>query len=54
MADPIFLPPGLDLTVFMVPYNGGRLVRQGFTYVEFVEEPQRPDSPSSSSKQIRN
>jgi hypothetical protein len=40
MADPIFLPPGLDLAVFMAPYNGGRLARQGFTYVEYVEKPQ--------------
>ena len=39
VADPLFLPPGLDLTAFMVPYNGGRLVRQGFSYVEYVEDP---------------
>ncbi len=39
VADPVFLPPGLDLTAFMVPYSGGRLTRQGFSFVEYVEEP---------------
>lgn len=39
IADPVFLPDGLDLTVFIAPYAGGRLVRQGFTFVEYVEQP---------------
>ncbi len=40
IADPIFLPASLDLTAFVVPYSGGRLIGKGFTFVEYVEEPE--------------
>jgi hypothetical protein len=46
ILDPIWLPQGLDMTAIAIPYSGGRLLREGFQFVEYVE---REDSPGYSS-----
>jgi hypothetical protein len=37
ILDPIWLPHGLDLTVVAIPYSGGRLIREGFQFVEYIK-----------------
>jgi hypothetical protein len=42
ILDPIWLPRGLDMTVIAIPYSGGRLIRDGFQFVEYVEHEKSP------------
>ena len=37
LATGLFLPKGLDVAVLCFPYNGGRLTRDGFTLVEYID-----------------
>jgi hypothetical protein len=40
MADPLFLPKSLALTLLHIPYRGGHLPRDGFGLVEYVRKPE--------------
>ncbi|HEX7254172.1 MAG TPA: hypothetical protein VF376_14935 [Thermoanaerobaculia bacterium] len=46
ILDPIWLPRGLDLTMVAIPYSGGRLIREGFQFVEYINS---EDAPSYSA-----
>ena len=42
LADPIWLPKGLEMTVVAAPYTGGHLIPQGFQLIEWVKKDDAP------------
>lgn len=50
LVDPIWLPAGLDTTLLVFPYNGGRLLASGFKLVEYISSESDPSLCATALK----